>query len=318
VNDTGRSEPTVGVVVPVYNAGPYLRAAVESVLAQTWRALEIWVIDDGSTDGCMETIADLADPRLRVLHQANAGKSATLNRFLDEQTGEFFAVQDADDLCAPHRIEAQVTHLLANPELAACFSGHELILDGRRVAPRFRGKSQEECARDIDRLAMPAHDPTAMFRTAFVGDLRFDPALALGEGYDFTLRLGERYPISVLGECLYSYRIHPHSITHRDPLVRRAQVQDVARRANERRGRPPLPARAIAPRRSSRNRERDNNLLAHLIESTIDQRRAGDLRGMLATAVLGPRLQPFDWEYYKPLACSLAPLAVIDRLRRAR
>jgi glycosyltransferase involved in cell wall biosynthesis len=307
------AQPLVCVAIPVYNGGEYLRPAVESVLAQTYGNLEVWVINDGSTDGCIDTISDIADPRLRLLHQPQSGKSVALNRFLDQQRGAFYAIQDADDLSHPRRVEAQVAFLQAHPDLGACFTGHELILDGRHVAPRFRAKTAAECARDIDRLAMPAHDPTAMFRISLVGQVRYDAKLPIAQGYDYTLRIGEQFPLAVVGECLYSYRIHSQSVTHRDPVRRRAQVQEVARRAFERRK---LPVPVETPvSRSSRNREIDNNLVAHLIESTLDQRRVGDHSGMLATAFLGPRLHPFDWEYYKPLACAVAPLSVLRRLR---
>jgi glycosyltransferase involved in cell wall biosynthesis len=312
------SQPLVCVAIPVYNGGDYLRPAVESALAQTYPNLEVWVIDDGSTDGCIATIAGIADPRLRILHQPQSGKSVALDLFLDQQRGDFYAIQDADDLSHPRRIERQVAFLVAHPELGACFTGHELILGGERIAPRFRAKGAAECALDIERLAMPAHDPTAMFRLSLVGQIRYDARLPIAQGYDYTLRIGERYPLAVMGECLYSYRIHSQSVTHRDPARRRAQVQEVARRAFERRKLPVPVEEPASARRSSRNREIDNNLVAHLIESTLDQRRVGDRRGMLATALLGPRLHPFDWEYYKPLACALAPLGMLGRLRRAR
>jgi glycosyltransferase involved in cell wall biosynthesis len=68
------AQPLVSVIMCVYNAGGYLRPAIESVLAQTYGNLELLIVDDGSTDGCMEEVGDLlADPRVRVIRQANAG-----------------------------------------------------------------------------------------------------------------------------------------------------------------------------------------------------------------------------------------------------
>src|SRR5688572_9943650 len=107
--------PVVTVIMPVFNAGNYLSSAVESILAQTWTRLELLVIDDGSTDGCMDAIADLADPRLRIIHQKNRGKPGAMNRALDEMRGEFYAIQDADDLSHPTRIEKQVRCMQENP-----------------------------------------------------------------------------------------------------------------------------------------------------------------------------------------------------------
>lgn len=89
----------LSVIVPVYNAEPYLAAALESVLSQTLRDLEVICVDDGSTDGSAAALADITvrDPRVRVLTQANAGQGAARNRGLELARGEFVYFMDADD-----------------------------------------------------------------------------------------------------------------------------------------------------------------------------------------------------------------------------
>ena len=128
------NEPLVTVLIPVFNAGPYLRSAVESVLAQTYQNLEVIVIDDGSTDGCIETIKHLQDARIKIVQQANAGKAAAVNRGLELAQGEFFLIQDADDLCYPLRVERQLKRLLAEPALAAVFVGNDIVMGKTRFA----------------------------------------------------------------------------------------------------------------------------------------------------------------------------------------
>lgn len=301
--------PLVSVLIPSYNAGSFLRPAVLSVLSQSYPHLDVEVVDDGSTDGSPESLADLDDPRLRVRRQPNAGKPAVLNACLDRLSGELYALQDADDLSHPRRVERQVDYLLRHPEVAGVFTGHELLIGERAFAPRMRAKDPAECAREIEALGMPAHDPTAMYRVALVGDLRYDPALRLGEGYDYILRVGERHPLAVLGECLYSYRIREESLTRGDPDERIALVRQVALRACERRGiAPPEPPRW---QRRARRRARDNNLAGHLIASTVDQRDAGWRAAALRTAAFALRRRPWDPESYKPLAAALAPRALL-------
>jgi len=139
------TEPLVSILISVYNAGEYLLPSVQSTLSQTFSNLEILIIDDGSTDGCMASIANLKDPRMRVISQENCGKAVALNRALQELSGKFYAIQDADDISYPQRIERQVKCMLENTNLAAVFTGHDIILDGRHVAPRFAGKSIEQC-----------------------------------------------------------------------------------------------------------------------------------------------------------------------------
>src|SRR5687767_14591739 len=98
-------EPLVSVIICTYNAGNYLRDAITSILSQTHRNLEVLVVDDGSSDGSAEAAhKTINDERVRWLNQNNAGKPVALNRALNEIRGEFYAIQDADDISHPSRI----------------------------------------------------------------------------------------------------------------------------------------------------------------------------------------------------------------------
>ena len=102
-------EALVSVIVPVYNVAPYLKEALDSVVNQTYRNLEIIIIDDGSTDGS-ETICDeyKRDSRVRVIHQQNRGLSGARNAGLDIMTGDFAAFLDSDDYYYPDMISKMV------------------------------------------------------------------------------------------------------------------------------------------------------------------------------------------------------------------
>src|SRR5262245_43772835 len=100
-----KNEPLISVIMPVYNAGEYLRPAVESILAQSYRNWELIIIDDGSTDGCLARLDDVRDPRIQRFSQENAGKPVAMNRGLTVARGAFYALQDADDLSHPSRLE---------------------------------------------------------------------------------------------------------------------------------------------------------------------------------------------------------------------
>lgn len=92
-------QPLISIIVPVYNAEPYLDNCLDSIAAQTWGNLEVWLVDDGSTDAspalCDARAA--ADPRFHVLHQANAGVSAARNAALERATGQYLQFVDGDD-----------------------------------------------------------------------------------------------------------------------------------------------------------------------------------------------------------------------------
>jgi glycosyltransferase involved in cell wall biosynthesis len=311
--DSNRN-PLVSVIICTYNGGPLLRDAIGSIVRQTYRNLEVLVVDDGSTDGSFDAVQDIEDPRIRWIRQTRAGKSVALNRALSEMKGEFYIINDADDESYPHRVERQVAAMLEHPELAVVFCGYDLILNDRRIAPNFRYKSPEECRRIIDRFAMPGHDPTAMWRMSMVRDFRYDETLKIGVGYDYMLRVGEKYPMMVLGELLYSYRVDTAGLTRKDPGERLRYVKEVQRRARIRRGMSADALEAIPSlqvRRKYSNKDRDNNLAARFVDSVVSQRLSGKWAGAFATGLQGAMLHPLDPYYYKALGYALAPSAIV-------
>ena len=312
-----KKKPLVSVLIPVYNAGDYLRSSIKSIISQTYSNLEILIIDDGSTDGYLDTIANLKDSRIRIISQKNSGKAVALNRGLEELSGRFYAIQDADDISYPHRIEHQVRCMLGNPELAAVFTGHDIILGRQCIAPTFRGKSTNECRHGIEQFRMPAHDATSMFRVSLVRNFCYEPALQYGEGLDYILRVGEQHPMFVLAECLYSYRVHFGSLMTKNALQRKQMIRDVMERACERRGLNPSDCLSVNSERISRfrHRERETHIVPHFMESVLDLRRAGRNRDALKAAFACLRLHPCDPYYYKPLAYFLAPMALIKCYR---
>jgi len=311
------TEPLVSILVPVYNAGDYLRPAVQSVLYQTYSNLEILIIDDGSTDGCIDSISDLSDPRMHIIRQANSGKATALNRAIDLITGEFYAIQDADDVSYPQRIERQLQCMLKNPELAAVFTGYDIILNGRRMAPQFAAKSIEECKADIERFRMPTHDPNGMFRVCKVKGLYYEPTLKIGQGLDYILQVGEIHPIMVLGECLYSYRVNLSSHSRLDPARSCLMIRKAIERACQRRGLDPAKYVLYWETTKFSHRHREA-VVPHFMESVLDLRRAGRVWESLKTATACLWLHPLDPYYYKPLCYFAAPLSIVKWYRKTK
>ena len=307
----------VSVIVCVYNAGRYLLPSVSSVLEQTHRELDIIIVDDGSTDGCTSSLSALSDPRIRIYTQVNRGKPAALNLALDHARGAYYAVHDADDISHPRRIETQLSCLRRHPQLAGVFCGHELILEDRNIAPTFEEKDEQACRRDIERMRMPAHDPTGMYRMALVADVRYDEALPVVEGYDYIMRVGEQHPLRVVGECLYGYRIHLKSVTRRNPARRDALLQAAVSKTLARR-RGPADANEGPFALQPLKRRNDNDLVSHFISSVVDCKRSSELRQAARSTWASISLCPSDISYYKPVLYLLAPLGAIDGYRRMK
>lgn len=108
----------VTVGIPVYNAGRYLKNAVDSVLSQTYKNLEILITIDGATDNSIDIIKNYKDKRiLLIADNENKGVAYRLNQQVKMAKGSFFARMDADDIMFPDRIEKQLKFMTANPDI---------------------------------------------------------------------------------------------------------------------------------------------------------------------------------------------------------
>jgi glycosyltransferase involved in cell wall biosynthesis len=111
----------ISCIVPVCNGEAYLRETLNSVLAQTYRPLELIVVDDGSVDATAAIVAEYGD-QARYVWQENAGETSARNRGLSVAQGEFIAFLDADDLWHPEKLARQMTRFEERPEIDLCFT----------------------------------------------------------------------------------------------------------------------------------------------------------------------------------------------------
>ncbi|HEY2988594.1 MAG TPA: glycosyltransferase family A protein [Candidatus Binatia bacterium] len=116
--------PLISCIVPVFNGERYLRETLDSILAQTYRPLEVVVIDDGSTDGTSAIVADYG-VQVRYLWQANSGPATARNLGLSAARGDYVAFLDADDLWHPEKLARQMARFGTRPEIDLCFSRFE-------------------------------------------------------------------------------------------------------------------------------------------------------------------------------------------------
>lgn len=145
--------PTVGVVVPMFNASATIRETVDSVLAQTYPSLDVVVVDDGSTDASAQWIVERArsDPRLRLIRQDNSGVAAARNAGAAALNCDYFAFIDADDLWAPEKIALQMTALAEAGERAGLAYTWFAEIDGQSnvVSLDKQAVSQGQVLRDL-------------------------------------------------------------------------------------------------------------------------------------------------------------------------
>ncbi len=125
--------PTVSVVMPVYNVERYVAHAIKSVLQQTYTDFELVIVDDGGSDGSMAICRNFDDPRIRIISQANRGLAGARNTGIAAARGEFVALLDSDDAMKADKLERHVTHLRAQPSLGVSYAGSDLIDDDNRL-----------------------------------------------------------------------------------------------------------------------------------------------------------------------------------------
>ena len=110
-----KNNPLVSIIIPAYNSEQWIEEAVNSCLNQSYKNIEVIVVNDGSTDGTLSVVQQISDSRLKVFSQMNMGACVARNRGFDESHGEYIKFFDADDYMFPDAIEKQVTEALKLP-----------------------------------------------------------------------------------------------------------------------------------------------------------------------------------------------------------
>ncbi|MEL7114180.1 MAG: glycosyltransferase [Pseudomonadota bacterium] len=233
--------PRVSVLLPVYNGGAYLEAAVQSLLDQTFGDFEIIAIDDGSKDTSRATLDRLArdEARLKVISRENRGLIATLNEAMDRARGVYLARMDADDIALPDRFAAQVAFLDAHPDVVAVGTRALLVdAEGWPLRPFAEKTTHAEIdAAHLEGRGGTIVHPAAMIRAEALRAVGgYDDRYPHAEDLDLFLRLGEQGQLANLPEILFHYRQQPQSIGHMHRDAQRESARAALEAAHERRG----------------------------------------------------------------------------------
>jgi glycosyltransferase involved in cell wall biosynthesis len=201
------------ITLPVYNAMPYLPAAVESILGQTYSDFEFLIIDDGSSDESADYLRSLRDARIKLLVRENRGLGTTLNELFSNSRTDYVARMDADDVCEPHRLEKQMAYLRDHDDVVLLGTGIDFIV-GSRIVNGFRPLTHHADIRKRLLQKRPGvnHPTIVVKRNAWaeVGGYRVARA---GEDLDFCLRLCDFGRVANIPEALYHYRLSKGSLS---------------------------------------------------------------------------------------------------------
>lgn len=222
--------PLVSVVIPCYNQGSFLATALESVLVQTYRDLEVIVVDDGSADNTFE-VATSFGGRVRVVRQSNQGLAMARNRGIVEAHGEIIAFLDADDRWLPHKLERQVEVLAQSGDVGLVHSAYYLFLaDGTRV-----GEVDSHGVTSVHQLL--SQNPIGVLTTVIPRHVLesvglFDPSVPGCEDWDMWIRVAARWPIVYLPEPLAEYRLHQGNMSKNVSVMLSSRLRVLAKHRN--------------------------------------------------------------------------------------
>lgn len=236
------AQPVVSIIIPTYNCELYIAETVASVLNQSFKDIELIVVDDGSTDSTREIVASINGP-LRLITQSNAGVCVARNRGIREATGKYICLMDHDDYWFPHKLARQVDLLEQQPEIGVVYSSFILWHRGEGngkfppvesfdlnvyaddITPEFSGWIYHQFLLDCWMLTS-----TAMFRAEIFAQCgTFDESLPYSEDWDLWLRISHSYPFIQLRRPSTLYRQHAHqgnrvnrAIDYRTRLLKQA------------------------------------------------------------------------------------------------
>lgn len=214
---------SVSVLIPAFNRELYLEEAVRSVMNQTYRAVEILIINDASTDSTGAIADRLAqeDSRIRVIHHTeNKLRSGALNTGLDEATGDFVSFLDSDDYYLADKLERQVVFLESHPDIDGVYGDYEATPERKNfpnpikaiastdaVLEKIKLRANGSAAQPFGDGYIPSCSP--LIRTSVFKTIRFDTNLRNAEDLDMWLQiLGAGFTLARLPGSTYVYRYH--------------------------------------------------------------------------------------------------------------
>lgn len=208
--------PEVSVIIPAYNCEKYIEKTVASVASQSFKDLEIIIVDDGSTDQTYETIENIAknDTRIKLFSQKNGGASKARNKGINEASGNYIAILDSDDLWHEDKIKLQYEAITLND--VGMVSCHSVIIDKEEIP--FGGYQRENlngyCYEDllvsngIGNGSVPL-----ILKECFDKVGLFDEDIRYCEDWDMWIRIAKEYKLLTISEVLVGYRRMESNLT---------------------------------------------------------------------------------------------------------
>ncbi len=212
--------PKVSVIMPMYNAMPFLKQAIGSILYQTFQDFELLVVDNGSTDGSLDYVQSLSDPRIRTVSEPNRGSGNAITTGIWLAQGEFLAVMDSDDVADRSRLRIEVEFLDSHPDIVLVGSRFAFLIDSRVVDVPPQPREHHHIMQALLQGRPVICNSSTMFRAAEARAVGGHRLPGPGHDLDFFLRMGEVGKLYNIPDVLHFYTLHGASTS----IVRMAEV----------------------------------------------------------------------------------------------
>ena len=208
----------ISVIIPTYNRAHLIKRSVDSVLNQTYKNLELIIVDDGSTDNTKEIIDSINDNRIVYVKQENQGACAARNKGIDLAKGKYIAFQDSDDTWILNKLETQINALKKNNADVVC---SKMFVYGNLLRKKIP-KNIKEGFLKKDTLPLGVSNGALLGKREVFSENKFDTTLPRLQDFEIALRIKEKYSIYFMDEALINYYIQKDSISSNNEILLKA------------------------------------------------------------------------------------------------
>ena len=203
----------ISVLMPAYNCSKYIKAAINSILNQTYKEFEFIIIDDGSTDNTADIISSFKDSRIKYYKTEHKGTSAALNYGITLCSNEWIARIDADDLNTPARLEKQMKFIEENPECDVISSWSVYFRDPAKILFLLKEPLyNNEIYKYLD-IHNPLNQSAMICRKSIFNDVKFNENIDSAEDYELLYRIRDNVNFAIMPEFLVYTRLRDDSRT---------------------------------------------------------------------------------------------------------
>ena len=217
--------PTLSIIVLVYNSELYLKDAIDSILNQTFKHFELIIIDDGSSDNCLDILNTFHDSRIKFLYNSeNRGIVFSRNKGLNEANGKYIAMFDSDDIAYPSKFEKQIKFLEQNSDYGLIGSWVEIIDNkNNKITDSYKLCAKAKKIPSILLFRNYFINSAVVFRKDLLGNFKYPNGYDIGEDYFLWIFLSTKTKVWNLPEYLVKYRIHNNSVTKKTEALRNGE-----------------------------------------------------------------------------------------------